>query len=96
MRRRRWWIRPSCGAFAAPAAPAAGEAAQETLCTCHGVSRASIERAVRRGGLERVEQVAQATAATTGCGGCRLAVEALLAARPAETPHDAVAARAGR
>ena len=83
------------GAFAAPAAPAEKDAAQETLCTCHGVSRGSIERAVRQGGLERVEQVARATGATTSCGGCRPSVEALLAARPAETPRDALAARAG-
>ncbi|MBW3653758.1 MAG: (2Fe-2S)-binding protein [Actinobacteria bacterium] len=84
------------GAFSPPAAPTAQDAAQETVCTCHGVSRGSIERAIRQGGLERMEQVARATAATTGCGGCRTSVEALLAARPAETPHDALAARPGR
>ena len=49
------------------------------VCSCNSVSRADIERAIVAGGLERVEQVASATAASTGCGGCRPAVEALIA-----------------
>jgi ferredoxin-nitrate reductase len=49
------------------------------VCSCNAVSREDIERAIVAGGLERVEQVAAATAASTGCGGCRPGVEALLA-----------------
>jgi NAD(P)H-nitrite reductase large subunit len=49
------------------------------VCSCNGVSREEIERAIVAGGLERIEQVAAATAASTGCGGCRPGVEALLA-----------------
>jgi anaerobic selenocysteine-containing dehydrogenase/NADPH-dependent 2,4-dienoyl-CoA reductase/sulfur reductase-like enzyme/bacterioferritin-associated ferredoxin len=49
------------------------------VCSCNGVSREQIESAIVAGGLERVEQVAATTAATTGCGGCRPGVEALLA-----------------
>jgi NAD(P)H-nitrite reductase large subunit len=50
------------------------------VCSCNAVSRETIERAIAAGGLERVEQVAAATAASTGCGGCRPGVERLLAA----------------
>jgi NAD(P)H-nitrite reductase large subunit len=42
------------------------------------VTRGTIEEAIAARGLERLEQVAAATAASTGCGGCRPAVEALL------------------
>jgi len=48
------------------------------VCSCNGVSRERIEMAITAGGLERLEQVAAATGATTGCGGCRPAVESLL------------------
>ena len=61
-------------------APAvAVESAAATVCSCNGVSRGAIEEAIAAGGLERLEQVAAATRATTGCGGCRPAVEGLLA-----------------
>ena len=49
------------------------------VCSCNGVSRDAIERAIATGGLERLEQVAAATGASTGCGGCRPVVEELLA-----------------
>jgi NAD(P)H-nitrite reductase large subunit len=49
---------------------------------------------IEAGGLERVAAVAQATGATTGCGGCRVQVERILAERKPETLRDARAARA--
>ncbi len=52
-----------------------------TICRCNGVSKASILGAVG-GGAAGVEDVAAATRATTGCGGCRDDVCALLAAAP--------------
>src|SRR4051812_38309740 len=48
------------------------------VCSCNAVTRGTIEEAIAARGLERLEQVAAATAASTGCGGCRPAVEALL------------------
>jgi ferredoxin-nitrate reductase len=62
-------------------APATAEVAPSpdaTVCSCNAVTRGTIETAIARGGLERVEQVAAATAASTGCGGCRPAVASLL------------------
>jgi len=44
-------------------------------------------------GLERVSEVAKATGATTGCGGCRPQIERLLAERHRETLRDGRAAR---
>jgi assimilatory nitrate reductase electron transfer subunit len=41
-----------------------------TVCRCNGVSRGDIEGAVAEGATS-VEEVATATRATTGCGGCR-------------------------
>jgi ferredoxin-nitrate reductase len=61
-------------ATAAPPSP------DTLVCSCNSVTRGTIETAIRRGGLERLEQVAGATGASTGCGGCRPAVEALLPA----------------
>ena len=50
----------------------------ELVCSCQGVTRATIDRAIERGGLRSVEEVAGATGASTGCGGCRPAVERIL------------------
>lgn len=76
---------PSVAAATAPAAPGSGG----TVCRCNGVTGADIERAVE-GGATSVEDVAAATRATTGCGGCRDDVCALLrrldASQPAGQP----------
>ncbi|MGN6188258.1 MAG: molybdopterin-dependent oxidoreductase [Conexibacter sp.] len=78
------------------AAPAAAvPTAAGVVCSCAGVTREQIERAIAAGGLERVSAVAQATGATTGCGGCRTEVERILAAGGRETLRDVRAARAG-
>ncbi|HEU4702227.1 MAG TPA: FAD-dependent oxidoreductase, partial [Conexibacter sp.] len=80
------------------ALPAPGGAAPSpsgVVCSCASVTREQIEQAVSAGGLERVSAVAQATGATTGCGGCRTEVERILAARGRETLRDVRAARAG-
>jgi len=50
-----------------------------TVCRCNGVTRGAIEDAVT-GGADSVEEVAAATRATTGCGGCRDEVCGLVAA----------------
>ena len=64
------------GGVAAPPEPSPGQ----LVCSCNGVDRGTIERAIRAGGLERLEQVATATGASTGCGGCREQVRDLLRA----------------
>jgi ferredoxin-nitrate reductase len=63
---------------AADAAPPADPAA--TVCSCNGVTRGAIDRAVAAGGLTTLEQVSNATRASTGCGGCAADVRAILAA----------------
>jgi NAD(P)H-nitrite reductase large subunit len=65
------------------------------VCSCAGIAREQIEQAIVAGGLERVSAVAQATGATTGCGGCRTQVERILAEHRPESLRDAKAARAG-
>lgn len=68
---------------AAPAgAPAGG-----TVCQCNGVSAETI-RAAHLAGARTVREVAVATRATTGCGGCRNEVSALLSTfeEPAALP----------
>jgi assimilatory nitrate reductase electron transfer subunit len=70
-------------------APAATPAATSdaTVCRCNGVSAADIEAAVEEGATS-VEEVAAATRATTGCGGCRDDVCALLGRREASHPAN--------
>jgi NAD(P)H-nitrite reductase large subunit len=50
----------------------------DLVCSCNGVTRGSIVRAVKARGAD-VAVVADATGATTGCGGCRPEVEQLVA-----------------
>lgn len=50
----------------------------ELVCSCQAVPRATIERAIANHALNTVEQVARHTQAGTGCGGCRIRVQALL------------------
>lgn len=47
------------------------------VCHCQGVTDRAIRRAVREGASTR-RQVARACRAGTGCGGCRLAIHAIL------------------
>jgi len=49
------------------------------VCSCQGVTHGEIEHAIRDRGLQTVEQVASSTRASTGCGGCRADVTAILA-----------------
>ncbi len=58
---------------------------EATVCRCNGVSKAAIA-ACAQDGATTVDQVATATRATTGCGGCLDDVCALLAALT--TPTD--------
>jgi ferredoxin-nitrate reductase len=50
------------------------------VCSCQGVTRGEIVHAIRDRALQTVEQVAEHTRASTGCGGCRPDIAALLAA----------------
>ncbi len=62
------------------------------ICSCQGVTRGEIVSTVRDRRLTTVEQVAEHTRASTGCGGCRVDVEALLrAAVAADREADAAA-----
>jgi len=49
------------------------------VCSCQGVSHGAIEHAIRDRGLTTVDQVAEHTRASTGCGGCRPDVAEILA-----------------
>lgn len=52
------------------------------VCTCNAVTAGAVRACAAR----TVAEVALATRATTGCGGCRPLVEALLAVAPRTTP----------
>jgi len=54
--------------------------ADANVCSCQGVTRGEIVQAIRDRALTTVEQVAEHTRASTGCGGCRPDIAALLAA----------------
>ncbi len=49
-----------------------------TVCSCMNVSLGAITGAIRASGLRSVEEVARATRASTGCGGCRPEVAAIV------------------
>jgi len=63
------------------------------VCSCQGVTRGEIVHAIRDRALETVEQVAEHTRASTGCGGCRPDVQALLDAVRGRRTAVAAAAR---
>ncbi len=50
----------------------------EQICNCMGVSRGEIMDAIKAGGLKTVEEVGEATAAGTGCGGCQPLIQEIL------------------
>jgi NAD(P)H-nitrite reductase large subunit len=53
---------------------------EANVCSCQGVTRGEIVHAIRDRALRTVEQVAEHTRASTGCGGCRPDIAALLGA----------------
>jgi ferredoxin-nitrate reductase len=59
------------------------------VCSCAAVTREQIDAAIVAGGLTRVSEVAKHSGAATGCGGCRPAIERILAERPRESLRDA-------
>jgi ferredoxin-nitrate reductase len=65
--------------LAGPTAAAPEPAPDDVVCSCHQVSAGAIDEAIRARGLTKVAQVANATRASTGCGGCAADVRALLA-----------------
>ena len=70
-----------CSPTPVPAAdPAEDDGDPElNVCSCQGVTQGEIVDAIRERRLTTVAQVAEHTRASTGCGGCRADVEALLA-----------------
>ena len=50
------------------------------ICSCQAVTRGEIVHAIKDRGLTTVAQVSEHTRASTGCGGCRPDVEAILGA----------------
>ncbi|WP_354700793.1 molybdopterin-dependent oxidoreductase [Paraconexibacter sp. AEG42_29] len=66
-----------------------------TVCSCMNVERGEIGRIIRDRGLTTVEQVAEHTRASTGCGGCRSDVAAILAVERAASVEPLVAVHRG-
>lgn len=65
-----------------------GRARDDTVCLCKAVSRRRLESAIAAGGLRSVGEVAVATGATTGCGGCVATVAGLIDQAPARLAPD--------
>jgi ferredoxin-nitrate reductase len=66
-------------AGAAAAGAADGDLAPDAVvCSCNAVSAGEIDRAIAARGLTTIPGVANATGATTGCGGCAGEVRAML------------------
>ena len=61
-----------------PPAPEAELPDDATVCSCNAVSAGAIRDAIRARGLTTVAGVANATRASTGCGGCASEVAALV------------------
>ena len=66
-----------------------------TICSCMNVERGEITSTIRDRGLTTVAQVSEHTRASTGCGGCRADVAALLALEKARAAEPLVAVRPG-
>jgi ferredoxin-nitrate reductase len=64
--------------LAPPSTPTTEIEPDAVVCSCNEVAAGTIEAAIRARGLTTVAQVANATRATTGCGGCASEVRALL------------------
>jgi ferredoxin-nitrate reductase len=63
----------------APSGPASDTIEPDAVvCSCNHVTAGTIDGAIRARGLTTLAQVANATRATTGCGGCASDVRALL------------------
>ncbi len=81
--------------FGSDAEAAQTATGDELICSCQAVPRTTIEAAIRNHALTTVDQVSRRTQAATGCGGCRLRVQALLddheAATVAELRQEAAA-----
>lgn len=81
--------------MAGPPGEAAGvpppEDPQATICSCMNVSLAQITHAMKANDLRTAADVARATRASTGCGGCRPELEAVVV-RHAEARHEPLVA----
>lgn len=70
-----------------------GPDASDVVCRCNGVTGAAV-RAARDAGAHDLAAIARTTRATTGCGGCRERVAALLSSSSREQGDDLRAWRA--
>jgi nitrite reductase (NADH) large subunit len=61
------------------------------VCNCNGVSKGAISAAVRSG-CRTLKSVCEATRAATGCGSCKTAVQAIVAAMAGDTLQEDPAA----
>jgi ferredoxin-nitrate reductase len=77
---------------AADAAPALSDDPHTTVCSCMAVSQADIVAAIRDRDLQTVDQISEHTRASTGCGGCRRDVAAVLTAHLRERSEPLVGA----
>ncbi|MDY5857768.1 MAG: (2Fe-2S)-binding protein [Porphyromonas sp.] len=53
--------------------------ADEIICHCQGITRGTIEEAIREKGLSTFEEVMDATEAGSICGSCQDDIEAIIA-----------------
>lgn len=53
-------------------------AEDELICTCNEVYKSEIVKAIKEKGLKTVEEVGDATAAGTTCGGCQDTIQEIL------------------
>ena len=51
---------------------------EKRVCKCHNVNVGALEDAISAGSLTTVEALAEATHASTGCGGCRDTLEQMI------------------
>jgi ferredoxin-nitrate reductase len=66
------------------ATPAPPEDPRATVCSCMNISRGALDEAIRSRDLRTVAEVARHTRASTGCGGCRPEVAAIVDAHWAQ------------
>jgi ferredoxin-nitrate reductase len=67
---------------------------ETTVCSCNAVTAGEIDRAIVARGLTTVAQIANATRASTGCGGCASEVRAMLERHRSPGQRTAVAEEA--
>jgi NAD(P)H-nitrite reductase large subunit len=54
---------------------------EDVICECSGTTRRKIQQLLNKG-VNSVEEIAQITGATTGCGSCDMVIAQLLTQSP--------------